>query len=74
MGGEGVGAEAGGGEGVTVHRAHLVAHLLTHRVLVTSIMIQSLNATGVVKYSHDSSPNGFAEFELSHVSDLSDVI
>ena len=48
MGGEGVGAEAGGGEGVTVHRAHLVAHLLTHRVLVTSKMIQSLNATGDV--------------------------
>ena len=48
MGGEGVGAEAGGGEGVSVHRAHLVAHLLTHRVLVTSKMIQSLNATGDV--------------------------
>ena len=74
MGGEGVGAEAGGGEGVTIHSAHLVADLLTLRVLVTSKMNQSLNATGDVKYSHDSSPNGFTEFELSHVSDLSDVI
>ena len=71
MRGEGV----GGGEGVPVQTAHLVTRLLAPRVclLVTSNMNQSNNVTTDVKYSHDSSPNGFTEFELSHVS-ASDVI